>query len=503
MPSQALLHSRRFVLTLRAAFLIGVWCLTAAASVQAQTPAATPSRDATPDTTGEDRQLNEARRQNEEAQAEYYRTQTRKLNEPPPSKSFWRTLSDNAAILGALTAALVALFTLIVNQRTALRARKDTEFYEALKRFGDKDSPTVRASAAAILTEMSDTTFFAWRWRRNGPWWRPEQRMVRYPYFDTVLDQLITGLLLEEDSVVVHSIFAALKRIMSGNFTRSADRLREANWKLQQDITTHLMEFQVAKGATSINELTTEAWSEAESLTGSTKPGLQGVLSNVGGWYWTALFVAQEAYKLVEDTQKLQHMRTLQGRLVEVGRRLRQNVELCAELLHARSPQASEALNLKSMYLGNIMLIESNLQYIDFTRALFSFAYCEGAKFKGACLEETLLTRAVLTRTELSNANLYHAQLSDPLEMYEANWWQADFAPPHRAANAPSNPSSQQTPVVDEKLIEKLISQYGELSPAKLKEAHPSVKTYVAKRNRLREEEAANQKIQPPPSATR
>src|SRR5262245_50297673 len=73
-----------------------------------------PSRPATQDS---------VHQRNEEAQVEYYRARTEALRRQG-AKTIWQVVSDNAAIFGALTAALVALLTLVVNQRTALRARK-------------------------------------------------------------------------------------------------------------------------------------------------------------------------------------------------------------------------------------------------------------------------------------------------------------------------------------------------------------------------------------------
>ncbi len=168
MSSHALRQSRLVRVNLRAAFLILVSCTIFSAIAQAQTRP-TPSPNATPNVASEDRELNEARRRNEEAQAKYYEEQTKKLQHPDPPKTFLRTLSDNAAILGAFTAAMVALFTLLVNHRSARRARKDTEFYDALKQLGDKESPTGRASAAGMLARMSAISFFAWRWKRDTP----------------------------------------------------------------------------------------------------------------------------------------------------------------------------------------------------------------------------------------------------------------------------------------------------------------------------------------------
>ena len=40
------------------------------------------------------------------------------------------------------------------------RSQHDTQFYEALKRFGDKDSPAVRASGAALIAQLGTAATF-------------------------------------------------------------------------------------------------------------------------------------------------------------------------------------------------------------------------------------------------------------------------------------------------------------------------------------------------------
>lgn len=130
-----------------------------------------------------ERRLIEKRIANEEAQAEYYREQTKKLSEPAKTKTFWDNIKDNPAsalgVLGAALVAFVALISFIFNYRATLRNQQDTQFYEALKRFGDTDSPAGRSSAAGILAQMS--------MRRVG------FRRRKRPYYLTAFNQLTAG----------------------------------------------------------------------------------------------------------------------------------------------------------------------------------------------------------------------------------------------------------------------------------------------------------------------
>lgn len=89
-----------------------------------------------------------------------------------------------AAILGVI----LILVMFISTVRTARRDQHDVRFYEALKRFGDADSPALRSTAAGLLAQMG----------------------AQRAYFDTALDQLISGLALEENPVVRASIRNAI-----------------------------------------------------------------------------------------------------------------------------------------------------------------------------------------------------------------------------------------------------------------------------------------------------
>ncbi len=153
----------------------------------------TPSKTLTP----EEQELLKAQKANEEARAEYYREQTNKLRQPQaapsptPGKTFSQSVAENPAsvvgvvgtILGAIIVALVSLTTLYYNSRNAIRAQQDSQFYEAMKRMGDKDSPTLRASAASLLALMAQQ-----EWRKPVLSKKPPLLKVKRwkPYFDTV-----------------------------------------------------------------------------------------------------------------------------------------------------------------------------------------------------------------------------------------------------------------------------------------------------------------------------
>ena len=82
---------------------------------------------------------------------------------------------------GAISAAIVALMSLAFNYRSTLQSQRDTQFYEALKRFGDEDSHILRSTAAGLLAQMGTKRVISFRQRR--------------PYQDTALTQLLEGFL--------------------------------------------------------------------------------------------------------------------------------------------------------------------------------------------------------------------------------------------------------------------------------------------------------------------
>jgi hypothetical protein len=72
--------------------------------------------------------LSKATIENQKAQATYYKRQVR--------PRVWKQVQDMLPGVGASLAAVVALLSLQLNLGATLRNQQDTQFYEALKRFG-------------------------------------------------------------------------------------------------------------------------------------------------------------------------------------------------------------------------------------------------------------------------------------------------------------------------------------------------------------------------------
>jgi hypothetical protein len=111
-------------------------------------------------------------------------------------------LPQLVGVLGAVLAASVGFISFWFNYRATLRNQRDTQFFEALKRFGDEHA-AMRTSAAALLAQIAETG--------SSRWWHDFDR--RLPYFMTTLNQLAAGLALETEPVVATAIRSALQQI--------------------------------------------------------------------------------------------------------------------------------------------------------------------------------------------------------------------------------------------------------------------------------------------------
>src|SRR5262249_34950567 len=134
-------------------------------------------------------------------------------------------------VIAAFVAALVTLVTFVFNYRATIRNQRDTQFYEALKRFGDQNSSVLRSSAAGLLAPMA---------RRRS--------LFRNPYFDTTLDQLVMGFLSEKDTTTLDAICKAILRIADIHSNSVLNALRSSNLKLQEDVLRILANLFVLRG---------------------------------------------------------------------------------------------------------------------------------------------------------------------------------------------------------------------------------------------------------------
>jgi hypothetical protein len=245
---------------------------TADKAVQTPTPGA-PSVIAAPATPSptEDPEFLVARKRNEKAQAEYYEQLAAKIARQ--SEGGWANYLGLAVALislsGALIAARVAYLSFFYNYQNQLRTNSDTRFFEALKRFGDKDSAAARTSAANMLAVMGKMELPKTDKRRPAFFGRRQNAdAFEQPYYNAALDQLIAGHMLEDNTVVLESIKAAILELYPLRRETAIKKLTTANLKAQEDLSIALARFFSSRGAPSADAIDEDLWSRAGALIG-------------------------------------------------------------------------------------------------------------------------------------------------------------------------------------------------------------------------------------------
>jgi len=427
------------------------------------------------------------------AQAEYYRVQTERLRGQP----FLKNLAENPAgvmtTLAAFVAGFIALLSLIVNRGVTIRTQKDTQFYEALKRFGDQESAMLRASAAGLISQIGKER---------------SSLLRRKPYFHTATDQLITGLLLESDSVTLLSISDAVRNISGRGRVWTVSKLRAANDKLHEDLEEQIIQWAIANHVTTLTAFTDlhvqqlTAISEPAGLVvsewlqsyGDLAPDSQREVLKT----YESRFLSAQATTKVGDPESLA---SLQRRIAETSNRLQFLNGLLVDVITApmarfqKRPRVSlsakiskktrrfmgvflQGMDLYGQSLTNVLLIQALLQKASFVMAQleeidFRFARLQQADFTLATMRdidlshsdlvEARMRHATLTNVNLREANLRSADLAyveftnvriagakiDENTNFEgADWWQCDFHTGEEGANSKN---------VDSQLIQELI----------------------------------------------
>jgi len=230
--------------------VLAIACIVFFAYTTESNPAAT--SPANSQLSDEQRLIN-ARRENEEAQAKYYNALTAKLSSPTPTPappSLGRTVAENpasvvgviGAIIAASFAAAVGLLTLYVNHRAGLRFHYDTQFFETLKLFGDKNKG-IRSSAAGNLGLLAN---------RQVPKIGTNPLSIlktERPYFGLAHNQLLIGLSAEQDKFTLLQIRRGIYQIVESNPKGLGLALINANGRLQTGLRHALAHFFVACGA--------------------------------------------------------------------------------------------------------------------------------------------------------------------------------------------------------------------------------------------------------------
>ncbi len=312
-----------------------------------------------------------------------------KQNRP---KSFWQKAKDNltalGAILGAVIAASVAIVSMSFNYHATLRLQQDTQFDEALRRFGDRDNCIVRASAAGQLAGMA-------------------QRQPRYFYFAFV--QLFSGLMLERSSLTLDSIRTSIVDLTSTNPVRVLKVLAVLNTTFSRGVAEAFIGFCAIHGADSIESLPDKLWKEAEIITSFDQPAIKALFNTLPrGFYSRNYGRSLRKFNALLGEELDAHKEATCVELRDNAERLRTNIDSIGQACHLVNTRLRQKIALHLFSTNGV------------TR-LFPDGFLLGARLRdvqnwslaGAVLREGDLSGANLSRANLSGADLSRADLSD------------------------------------------------------------------------------------------
>jgi hypothetical protein len=356
------------------------------------------SSSPTPEQLDEERLL-KARIANEDAQAQYYRKLKENLDQPPSAKSFrqrlWQSIAENPvstfgvlgaliALIGAFIAARVAFLSFFFNYHAALKNQTDSQFYEGLKRFGDKDSPAIRASAAGMLAVMGQMEVSRFEQKEPAFLRRVSlSRVVDRPYLSLAVDQLLSGLMLEQNVTVLSAIKSALQRLIPLDREGAKDGLYRVNLLLQENLISALAEFFAARGFTQLAGISEIDWNtagvstalktaELRKLVGRFETNRGRFLGKEKRWIPPKEFTSclQKARKVVEtlkDDKISEHIARVFGGLEIAGDKMHINTDL---LLIALSNADLSQAGLDDAFLAGREIVETHKVDLDSAKNL-------------------------------------------------------------------------------------------------------------------------------------
>jgi hypothetical protein len=317
-------------------------------AVNAQSPQSSPTPSPVIDSESE---LRNSQKANHDAQAAYYKAQTEQIRQRGTDGSVWRKLLENPGaigVVGALVAAIVALFTFFMNYRTALQNQKDSQFYEALKRFGDRDSPTVRATAATILSEMAQTHTVKYRFNvATGL-----RRVKLYYNARTIVDQLVTGLLLEHSPICISTISKALKKLVQFEPAFTLEMVSDANLKLQIDLCNSIAEFWGVHKLKPLQNPHDKTWQELTHWVGFDQAAIRELTARHTSEFSNFLESYLYLYsRLAEEDRKIRTAE-IRDRIKVLSTRLQATVDLLQQPLAL----TSQKITVEKLFLGKAVI---------------------------------------------------------------------------------------------------------------------------------------------------
>jgi uncharacterized protein YjbI with pentapeptide repeats len=288
----------------------------------------------------------------------------------------------------------------------------------------------------------------------------------------SALDQLNTGLLLEENRVVFDKMLWALEQIIPNNLELSARHLYDLNMKLQSDMADSLTQFFVARGLASIDHKEHQSLlKDAEALTDCSESALDYMYENLDTGL-KSFAGALETFNAMDKPQKQELLIHTKKRLTHLKMQMRGNVRLCARFLEVRPKNGAPHLYFRKMYLeqlrckygtslSNVDLVGARMKGADLVEAKLERVRFDYADLSNASFVNADLTKTRFRSVDLTNTRFMGAQFSDSSDFTHSNWWQADF----------ENASESGRTLLSSKIEE--------LNDEEIQEAHRSVREFL------------------------
>jgi uncharacterized protein YjbI with pentapeptide repeats len=377
-------------------------------------------------------------------------------------------------------AAIVGLLTLYVNNRAGLRFHYDTQFFETLKLFGDKNKD-VRSSAAGNLGLIAN---------REVPKIGTHPLSIlktERPYFGVAHNQLLIGLSSEQDKFTLLQIRRGIYQIVESNPQGLAFALVNANGRLQTGLRQALAHFFVACGAKDEKNLD-EFWEKVPR--GIYEREVLDIMVSYRREFADAFVGSTLVHASISEnkTRTQKHLASAHHDLEQAIYRLYLIVDIYAATLRKSTALKFQRRNYP------LFLAKADLHEIDLTTAKLQEVILTGANLQNAKLVAADLQKAILKNTNLANADLQGvlmqeacldnaditetriagAQINASTTMLNVKWWKADYYT--------GNPRMP----VDLNLIQLMYEMEKPKLPLDPREAHPSVHRFIAEQNGIK-----------------
>jgi hypothetical protein len=191
--------------------------------------------------------------------------------------------------------------------------QRDTQFYEALKRFGDQSSVTVRLSAAVLIGELAAT---------------------RRTYITTAVEQLIGGIQVESDLIVLRAIVNTLRAMAEKSGPLIVSKVYEANLELEEALVVRLATYLQAlrrqnnEPKLTNNTIAERFWTEAIVVTRFPMAQLEFWIEGHEKTYFRTLLSTARRLEIINPKEVHNYLVVAEGALDLAAKRIRLNDSL-------------------------------------------------------------------------------------------------------------------------------------------------------------------------------